>query len=112
MGIFWPRAVLCQRLLLCQGYRVEHTNGVHGIDSTDTSRNHLLGVDSRVGVNGRAVDIEVVFGEHLRALVDGSSRTVKDATQHVLRYGDLEILSRELDGGLADIDSGGAFKDL
>lgn len=55
------------------------------------------------GVNGTAVDVEVVLGKDLGALVDSSSGTVKDTAQHVLRHTKLQALAGELDFGLARV---------
>jgi hypothetical protein len=64
-------------------------NRVHRVDGRDTGRDHFFGVHlvlsapasrgpvttsySRVWVNGAAVDVEVVLGKHLGALVDSLS---------------------------------------
>lgn len=55
---------------------------------------------SREGVNGTAVDIKVLFWQHLGTLVDGSSRSIKDTAKHVLRDTELKVLTGKLDTGL------------
>lgn len=79
------------------------SNGVHRVDSGDTSRDHLLGVNlvhvlasrspqfpepaySRVRVDGLAIDIQIVFRQHLGTLVNRATRTIENTTQHVLRH--------------------------
>ena len=73
---------------------------VHGVDSADTGGDHLLGVDTRVGVDRRTVNVEVVLGKDLGALVNGATRTVEDTTQHVLAHSELQVVASELDFGL------------
>lgn len=51
---------------------------------------------SRVGVDRTAVDVKVFFRKHLGALVDGTTRTVKDTAQHVFGHTKLQALSGEL----------------
>lgn len=97
------------------------SDGVHGVNSRDTGRNHFFGVFLATvsipsatvvwggvtytgeGVDGTAVDVEVVLGEDLGALVDSSSGTIKDTTKHVLRHTELQALARELDFRLSSI---------
>ncbi|KAH3660774.1 hypothetical protein OGATHE_005106 [Ogataea polymorpha] len=80
-------------------------DGVHGVDSRNTSGNHLLWVDTSKWIDRRSVDVKVVFSKHTRAIIDRSSRTIKDSTEHVLRDGNLQIFSRELDSRLLNINS-------
>ena len=82
---------------------------------------------TRVGVDGRAVDVQVLLRQDLRALVDGTTRTIEDTTQHVLGHTELQAVAGELDFGLQplahasharrgtyllDIDARGTFKHL
>ena len=60
----------------------------------------------------RTLDVEVVLGEDLGALVDGLAGAVEDTAEHVLGHGDLERVARELDAGLAGVDAGGALEHL
>jgi hypothetical protein len=55
---------------------------------------------SGVRVDRATVDVKVVFGKDLGALVDGLSRTVEDAAQHVLGNTELQAVAGELDFGL------------
>jgi len=55
-----------------------------------------LGTYARVRVDGTSVDVKVVFSEHLRALVDGLSRTIEDTTQHVLGHTKLQAVPGKL----------------
>lgn len=52
---------------------------------------------STLRVNGASVDIEVLFGKHLGALVDGKTGTVEDATQHIFRDAELHAVTDKLD---------------
>jgi len=76
---------------------------VHCVNGRDTRRNHLFGVDARIRVDGGTVDVEVIFGEHLWALVNGATRTVKDSTQHVFGHAELETVAGEFDFGLVRV---------
>ena len=51
------------------------------------------------------VDVEVVLGQNLGALVDSTTRTVKDTTKHVLGDTELERVAAELDLGLLGIST-------
>ena len=51
------------------------------------------------------VDVEVVLGQDLGALVDSTTGTVKDTTKHVLRHTELERVAAELDLGLLGIST-------
>lgn len=51
------------------------------------------------------VDVEVVLGQNLRALVDGTTGTVEDTTKHVLGHTELERVAAELDFGLLHIST-------
>ena len=94
-------------------------DGVHGVDGGDTGGDHFFWVDltvsaivwqagdvaySRVGVDGTAVDIQVVFGQHLGTLIDGSSGTIEDTSQHVLGDAELQAVTCELDFRLPKSD--------
>ena len=106
-------------------------DGVHGVDSRNTSLDHLFGVNTRIRVNRtayttrqhrlnttsnpktqRTVDVEIVLSEYFRSVVDRVTRTVEDAAQHVLRDGELHRGSGKLDVCSFDVDAGGAFEDL
>ena len=51
------------------------------------------------------VDVEVVLGQNLGALVDSTTGTVKDTTKHVLGDTELERVATELDLGLLGIST-------
>lgn len=89
MGIFWPRAM--EFMVSMAEMPVEIISS---------------GVDARVGVDGRAVDVEVVFREHLGPLVDGAAGAVEDAAQHVFADAELEVVPGEFDFGLGVCQSG------
>ncbi len=71
---------------------------------------------TRVWVNRTSVDVQVLLSQHLRSLVDSPSRSIKDATKHVLRNTQLQALSRKLDCSLYEVSNvsleyrGGASK--
>lgn len=76
-------------------------NGVHGVDGGDTGGDHLLGVHTRVRVDGRTVDVQVVLRQDLGALVDGATGTVEDTTKHVLADSELQVVAGEFNLGLS-----------
>ncbi|KAI6761576.1 hypothetical protein HG531_002129 [Fusarium graminearum] len=83
------------------GNLLSSSNRVHGVDGRNTGRDHFLGKPySRVGVDGRTVDVEVVLGQHLRTLINSTTRSIKDTTKHVLGHANLQALAGELDFGL------------
>lgn len=94
------------------GNLLSTSDGVHRVDGRDTRLDHLLGVNPRVGVDGRAVDVEVLLGKDLGSLVDRVTGTVEDATEHVLGHGQLHARTRELDVRGVDIDARGSLEDL
>jgi len=51
------------------------------------------------------VDVEVVLGQNLGALVDSTTGTVEDTTKHVLGHTELERVAAELDLGLLGIST-------
>ena len=61
---------------------------------------------SRVGVDGTAVDVEIIFSQHLGPLVNGSSRSIEYSPQHVLGHTDFETVASELDFRLALVSVG------
>ena len=75
-------------------------DGIHGVDGGDTGGDHLFGIDAGVGVDGRAVDVEVVLREHFGAFVDGAAGAVEDAAQHVFADAELEVVAGEFDSSL------------
>lgn len=105
------------------------SNGIHSVDGGDTGRDHFFGVDlcilsaiyrgnrtnkayTRVGVDGTAVDIKIVFCQNLRSLVDGSTGTIEDTAQHIFRDAKLEVVSRELHLGFLHVDARSSLKNL
>lgn len=59
-----------------------------------------------------AIDVKVVFSEHLRAVIDRIPRTVEDATQHVLRNRKFHAASCELDMCRLDVYARSPLKHL
>lgn len=88
-------------------------NGVHGVNSRDTSGNHFFRVHllersalscvkicrtySRIWVDRTTVDVQVVFSQNLGSLVNCSSGTIEDTPQHVFGYTKLQAVATELD---------------
>ena len=58
-----------------------------------------------VWIDGAAVDIKIVLGQHFGTLVNGSTRSIECTAQHVVRDTKLQAGSRELDGGLKKVVS-------
>jgi hypothetical protein len=54
----------------------------------------------RVGVDGLAIDIQILLRKHLGSLINWTSRTIEDTTQHVLGHTELQAVTGELDFGL------------
>lgn len=77
-------------------------DGVHGVDGGDAGGDHFFGVLAGIRVDGGAVDVEVVFGEHFWSFVDWTTAAVEDAAQHVFAYTEFEVVAGELDSGLAE----------
>lgn len=70
-------------------------DAVHGVDGADAGGDHLLGVDARVRVDGRAVDVEVVFSQHLGAFVDCVAAAVESPAEHVFAHAEFEVVASE-----------------
>jgi len=87
-------------------------NGVHYINSGDTSLDHFLGVVSLIRVNRLSLDVEEVFSEYWGSVVDGHSGTIELATEHLNGDGHLEDITGELAVSVEVIDVGGSFEDL
>jgi hypothetical protein len=80
--------------IISSGYSYTNIN-IH-----DLTRSECRQTDSRVGVDGLTVNVEVVLGQDLGALVNGATGTIKDTTKHVLGHTKLQRVSTELDFGL------------
>ncbi|KAH3668808.1 hypothetical protein OGAPHI_002563 [Ogataea philodendri] len=87
-------------------------NRVHGVNGRNTRGNHLFWINTSKWVNWRTVNIQVVFSENPWSVINRSSRTIKNSTQHVLGYRNLQVLSCKLNSGLLDINSRSTFKNL
>lgn len=85
---------------------------VHRVNGRDTRLDHLLGVDTRIRVDRRTVDVEVLLSEDLGSFVDRVTGSVEDATEHVFRNGELHRRAGELDVRRVDVDAGGTLEDL
>ena len=96
-------------------------DGVHGVDGRDTGGDHFFRIHlvaplafqplvpgtgstgqayPRVWVDGLTVDIQIILRQHLGALINRTTRSVKDTTQHVLRHSQLQAVPGEFDFGL------------
>lgn len=87
-------------------------NGVHSVDSGDSSLDHLLWVDTLSWVNWLSLDIKEILSQDIWSLVNWLSRSVEDTSEHVLRDWHLENLSGELAAGVLGINSGGSLENL
>mmetsp|Transcript_3797 Transcript_3797/g.8856 ORF Transcript_3797/g.8856 Transcript_3797/m.8856 type:complete len:200 (+) Transcript_3797:1154-1753(+) len=87
-------------------------DGVHGVDGGDTGLNHLLRIDSRLGVERGSVDVQEFLGQHGGALVDRLAGAVEGAAHQVVRDGHLLGVASELDVAILVIDAAGALENL
>jgi hypothetical protein len=87
-------------------------NGVHDINGGETSLNHLLGILTLVGVNRLTLDIEEILSEHWRSMINGNTRTVELATEHLSRDRHAEHIAGEFDVSLQVVNVGGSFENL
>ena len=87
-------------------------DGVHAVDRRDARLDHLLGVRAHLRVDGLAVDVEEVLGQHRRAFVNRLARAVEDAAKHVLGDGRGEDVAGELDRRAKGINARRALEDL
>lgn len=60
----------------------------------------------------RTIDIEIVLGEHLWAIVNRITRTVEYPSQHILGDGKLHATAREFDMSRLYIDTRRSLEDL
>lgn len=87
-------------------------NRVHHIDGRDTGLDHLLGVDTRPGVDGLALDVQEILSQNWGSLVDGLAGTVEHTAQHILRHGRAQNVAGELAKRVLGIDARGALEHL
>lgn len=73
---------------------------------------HFLGIDTRIRVDGRSVDVEVVLGKDLGTFVYGFTGSVENSSKHVFGHSQFHAATRKFDMGGIDVDAGRAFKDL
>mmetsp|Transcript_7110 Transcript_7110/g.17954 ORF Transcript_7110/g.17954 Transcript_7110/m.17954 type:complete len:561 (+) Transcript_7110:182-1864(+) len=95
-----------------EGQLLATHHGVHGVDSTDARLDHLLGVDARLRVQRRAVDVQVILCQHRGSLVNGLARAVEGTAHEVVGDGHLQSVARKLDVAVPDVDVAGALEDL
>ncbi len=69
---------------------------VHDVDGGDSGLDHLLWVDSLVGVDGLTLDIEELFSENWRAMINRRARSVERATKHLDADRHSQDIAREL----------------
>ena len=60
-------------------------NRVHDVDSRDARLDHFLRVDTRVGIDGLTLDIQVILSHDGGPLVNGFSGSVENSAEHVFR---------------------------
>ena len=61
------------------------SNRVHGINSRNTSLNHLLGISTSVGVDRLTINIQVVLSQHRRSVINSNTGSVEGTSKHFLR---------------------------
>lgn len=88
------------------------SDGVHDIDGGDTSLDHLLWVISLIWINRLSLDIEEVFSEDGRTMIDGNTLTIELATKHLGGDGHAEHVASELTVRVGVVDVGGTFENL
>mmetsp|Transcript_7860 Transcript_7860/g.10304 ORF Transcript_7860/g.10304 Transcript_7860/m.10304 type:complete len:283 (+) Transcript_7860:776-1624(+) len=87
-------------------------DGVHDIDSRNTSLDHSLGVITRRRVNRLTIDIKISFSQYLGSLINHFTRTVEGATKHFFGNTHFQHISGKLALGFTVINTRGAFKNL
>lgn len=55
---------------------------------------------SGVGIDRAAVDVEIVFSQHLGTFINSSARAIEHSSQHVFGDTNLQAVAGELDFGL------------
>jgi len=95
-----------------EGNLLTTSDGVHDIDGGDSSLDHLLGVVTLVRINWLALNVEEIFGEYGRSMINRLTLTVELATKHLSGDGHLEHVTSELTMGVRVVDVGCALKDL
>lgn len=63
-------------------------------------------------VEEHTLDVEVVLGEHIGALVDGLAGAVEDTTEHVLGHGQPEDVAGEFDARVLGVNARRALEHL
>ncbi len=87
-------------------------DGVHHVDGRNARLDHFLRINTLVGVDRHALNVEEVLGEHGRPVVDRRARAVEGTAQHLVGNGHLERRARELAVGVEIVDATGAFENL
>jgi len=88
------------------------SNGVHHVDRRDTRLDHLLRVNSLIGVDGHTLDVQEVLSQDGWSVVNRHSRSIEGTTQHLVGDGHLEGGACELAMGVEVVDARGTLEDL
>ena len=86
--------------------------GVEAVDGGDTRLDELVGVVARGGIDGLAVDVHHLFGEHGLSPVAGVAHAVKDAPEHIARDGEFLRVTQKARAALGHLQSLRIFKEL
>ena len=92
--------------LLTAHQRVQSVNGA------DAGLNELVGVVAGCRVHGQTVDVLVFLGQQGRTAVNRLAHAVEHAAQHVGGHAQLQGMAQKTNGGVPQVDAGGAVKQL
>ena len=86
--------------------------GVQSVNRRYTRLDKLLRIASGRRIHGKSVDISSFLRKDLRAVINGTSQSVKNTTQHIAGYTKLHAPSQETYLAVGKIDTCGALKQL
>ena len=59
----------------------------------------------RIGIDGTAIDIEIIFREHSWPFIYCPPRAIKYSAKHVFRHSNLQVVAREFDFSLPHVST-------
>ena len=86
--------------------------GVQSVNRRYTRLDKLLRIASGRRIHGKSVDISSFLRKDLRAVINGTSQSVKNTTQHIAGYTKLHAPSQETYLAVGKIDTCRALKQL
>ena len=86
--------------------------GVQAVNRRYTRLDKLLRIASGSRIHGKSVDISSFLRKDLRAVINGTSQSVKNTTQHIAGYTKLHAPSQETYLAVGKIDTCRALKQL